>query len=48
MMFMLGVCFVADDPKRRRAPSADLSEAALKPSLIKLRHSDRSQDEGLN
>jgi hypothetical protein len=48
MMFMLGVCFVADDPKRRRAPSADLSEAALKPSLIKLRHSDGSQDEGLN
>jgi hypothetical protein len=45
---MLGVCFVAEDPKEREHLRQILLEAAPKLSLIKLRHSDRSQDEGVN
>jgi hypothetical protein len=44
----LGVCFVAEDPKEREHLWQILSEAAPKLSPIKLRHSDRSQDEGVN
>jgi hypothetical protein len=36
---LLGVCFVAEDPKKKQAP---------KLLSIKLRHKDKSQDEGLN
>jgi hypothetical protein len=45
---MLGVCFVAEDPKERKHLRQILSEATPKLSPIKLRHSDRSQDEGVN
>jgi hypothetical protein len=45
---LLGVCFVAEDPKEREHLRQILSEAAPKLSPIKLRHSDRSQDEGVN
>jgi hypothetical protein len=44
---LLGVCFVAEDPKEREHLRQILSEAAPKLSPIKLRHSDRSQDEGV-
>jgi hypothetical protein len=45
---VLRVCFVAEDPKERDHLRQILSEAAPKLLLIKLRHSDRSQDEGAN
>jgi hypothetical protein len=45
---LLGVCLVAEDPKEREHLRQILSEAVPKPSPIKLRHSDRSQDEGVN
>jgi hypothetical protein len=45
---VLGVCLVAEDPKEREHLRQILSEAAPKLSPIKLRHSDRSQDEGVN
>jgi hypothetical protein len=45
---LLGVCFVAEDPKEREHLRQILSGAAPKLSPIKLRHSDRSQDEGVN
>ena len=45
---LLGVCFVAEDPKEREHLRRILSEAAPKLSPIKLRHSDRPQDEGVN
>jgi hypothetical protein len=45
---LLGVCFVAEDPKEREHLRQILSEAAPKLSLIKLRHGVRSQDEGVN
>jgi hypothetical protein len=45
---LLEVCFVAEDPKAREHLRQILSEVAPKPSPIKLRHSDRSQDEGVN
>jgi hypothetical protein len=45
---LLGVCFIAKDPKAREHLRQILSEAAPKLSPIKLRHSDRSQDEGVN
>jgi hypothetical protein len=45
---LLGVCFVAEDPKEREHLRQILSEAAPKLLLIELRHSDRSQDEGTN
>jgi hypothetical protein len=47
-MFLLGACFVAEDPKEREHLRQILSGAAPKLSPIKLRHSDRSQDEGVN
>jgi hypothetical protein len=43
---LLGVYFVAEDPKAREHLWQILSEAAPKLPPIKLRHSDRSQDEG--
>jgi hypothetical protein len=45
---LLGVSFVAEDPKAREHLRQIFSEAAPKLSPIKLRHSDRSQDEGVN
>jgi hypothetical protein len=45
---LLGVCFIAENPKAREHLRQILSEAALKLSPIKLRHSGRSQDEGVN
>jgi hypothetical protein len=45
---LLGVCFVAEDPKETEHLRQILSGAAPKLSPIKLRHSDRSQDEGVN
>jgi hypothetical protein len=45
---LLGVCFVAEDSKEREHLRQILLEAAPKLSLIKLRHSDRPQDEGVN
>jgi hypothetical protein len=45
---VLGVCFVAEDPKEREHLRQILSEVAPKLSPIELRHNDRSQDEGVN
>jgi hypothetical protein len=45
---LLGVCFVAEDPKERKHLRQILSKAAPKLSPIKLRHSDMSQVEGVN
>jgi hypothetical protein len=45
---LLGVCFVAEDPKGRKHLQQILLEAAPKLSPVKLRHNDRSQDEGVN
>jgi hypothetical protein len=45
---LLGVCFVAEDPKEREHLRQILSGAAPKLLPIELRHSDRSQDEGAN
>jgi hypothetical protein len=45
---VLGVCFVAEDPKAREHLRQTLSEAAPKLPPRKLRHSNRSQDEGVN
>jgi hypothetical protein len=45
---LLGVCFVAEDPKEREHLRQIPLEAAPKLSLTKLRHSDRSQDERVN
>jgi hypothetical protein len=48
LSYLLGVCFIAEDPKEREHLRQILSEAAPKLTPIKLRHSDRSQDEGVN
>jgi hypothetical protein len=48
VFLLLGVCFVAKDPKEREHLRQILSGAAPKLSPIKLRHSDRSQDKGVN
>ena len=45
---LLGVCFVAEDPKEKEHLRQILSGTAPKLSPIKLRHNDRSQDEGVN
>jgi hypothetical protein len=45
---LLGVCFVAEDPKERKHLRQFLSRAAPKLSPIKLQHSDTPQDEGVN
>jgi hypothetical protein len=45
---LLGVCFVAEDPKEREHLRKILLVAAPKLLPIELRHSDRSQDEGAN
>jgi hypothetical protein len=47
-MHSVGVYFVAKDPKEREHLRQILLEAAPKLLPIKLRHSDRSQDEGVN
>jgi hypothetical protein len=44
---MLGVCFVAEDPKEMNTFGRS-SPKQPKLSTIKLRHSDMSQDEGVN
>jgi hypothetical protein len=46
-MELLGVCFVAEDPKKNTFERSSKKQA---PKLlsIKLRHKDKSQDEGLN
>jgi hypothetical protein len=45
---LLGVCFVAEDPKEGEHLRQILSGAAPKLLPIKLRHNDRSRDEGVN
>jgi hypothetical protein len=45
---LLGVCFVAEDPKEREHLRQILSGVGPKLSSINLRHNDRSQDEGVN
>jgi hypothetical protein len=45
---VLGVCFVAEDPKGRKHLRKIFPEAASKLSHIKLRHNDGSHDEGAN
>jgi hypothetical protein len=45
---LLGVCFIAEDPKEREHLRQILLEAVPKLSPTKLRHSDRSQDERVN
>ena len=45
---LLGVCLVAEDPKERKHLRQILLGAAPKLLPIKLRHSDRSLDEGAN
>jgi hypothetical protein len=47
-LVLLGVCFVAEDPKERKHLRQILSRAAPKLSPIKLRHSDMPQDKGVN
>jgi hypothetical protein len=44
---MLGVCFVAEDPKKNTFERSSQKQA---PKLlsVKLRHKDKSQDEGSN
>jgi hypothetical protein len=44
---LLGVCFLAEDPKKNTFERSSQKQA---PKLlsIKLRHKDKSQDEGLN
>jgi hypothetical protein len=48
LQVLLGVCFVAEYPKEREHLRQILSGTAPKLSPIKLRHNDRSQDEGVN
>jgi hypothetical protein len=45
---LLGVCFVAEDPKGRKHLRKIFPEAAPKLSHIKLQHNDGSHDEGAN
>jgi hypothetical protein len=45
---LLGVCFVAEDPKERERLRQILSGTVPKLLLIELRHNDRSQDEATN
>jgi hypothetical protein len=45
---LLGVCFIAKDPVRRNTFGRSSQKAVPKLSSIKLRHSDMSQDEGVN
>jgi hypothetical protein len=47
-MVLLGVCFVAKDPREGKHLRQIFSKAAPKLSPIELRHSDKSQDEGVN
>jgi hypothetical protein len=44
---LLGVCFVAEDPKKNTFKRSSQKQA-LKLLSIKLRHEDRSQGEGSN
>jgi hypothetical protein len=45
---LLGVCFIAEDPKEREHLRKILSGEVPKLLPIELRHSDRSQDVGAN
>jgi hypothetical protein len=45
---LLGVCFVTEDPEERNTFSGSSQKAMPKLSPIKLRHSDMTQDEGVN
>jgi hypothetical protein len=45
---LLGVCFIAEDPKEGEHLRQILLGATPKLLPIELRHSDRSQDEGVN
>jgi hypothetical protein len=45
---LLGVCFVAEDPKEKEHLRQILSGAAPKLSLMKLRHNGKYRDEGVN
>jgi hypothetical protein len=45
---LLGVCFVAEDPKEGKHLRKIFPEAALKLPHIKLQHNDGSHDEGAN
>jgi hypothetical protein len=47
-IMLLGVCFVAEDPKEREHLRQILSGTVSKLLLIELRHNDRSQDEWTN
>jgi hypothetical protein len=44
---LLGVCFIAEDPKKNTFERSSQKQA-LKLLSIKLRQEDRSQDEGSN
>jgi hypothetical protein len=46
-MALLGVCFVAEDPKKNTFERSSQKQA-LKLLSVQLRHKDKSQDEGLN
>jgi hypothetical protein len=48
IIIVLGVCFVAEDPKEGKHLRKIFPEAALKLPHIKLRHNDGSHDEGAN
>jgi hypothetical protein len=45
---LLGVCFVAEDPKKENTFGRSSQEQAPKLLPIELRHNDISQDEGSN
>jgi hypothetical protein len=44
---MLGVCFVAEDPKKNTFERSSQKQAP-KLLFVQLRHKDKSQDEGSN
>jgi hypothetical protein len=46
-MALLGVCFVAEDPKKNTFERSSQKQA-LKLLSVQLRHKDKSQDEGSN
>jgi hypothetical protein len=46
-IIVLGVCFVAEDPKKNTFERSSQKQAS-KLLSIKLRHKDKSQDEGSN
>jgi hypothetical protein len=48
LTILLGVCFVAEDPKKKNTFERSYQKQAPKLLFIKLRHKDKSQDEGSN